>query len=94
MTFSSAKFMWVLLVIMVVLLPARYGQAADMAYQTVPAPIYLASRRGVASLDDAVRRVLNRTGGRVLKAWRRGNVFVIKVLMPSGVVRKFRIKAN
>jgi hypothetical protein len=47
-----------------------------------------------AGLDKAVRRVADQTGGRVLKAYRKGSVYVIKVLMPSGVVKTFTVSAN
>lgn len=46
------------------------------------------------SLDQAVSMIADRTGGRVLKAHRQGSVYVIKVLMPSGVVKTFRVSAN
>jgi len=45
-------------------------------------------------LDAAVNRVQRETGGRVLRAKREGPRYVIKVLMPSGVVKTYRVKAD
>jgi len=46
------------------------------------------------SLDAAVADVQERTGGRVLRASRKGSQYIIKVLMPSGVVKTFRVNAQ
>ena len=46
------------------------------------------------SLDQAVSQVQQQTGGRVLRAKQNGGVYVITVLMPSGVVKTFRVNAN
>jgi len=46
------------------------------------------------SLDQAVARIQKQTGGRVLRARQNGSVYVIKVLMPSGVVKTFRVNAR
>ena len=94
MAFSFNKFIGVLIITVSALLPVRSGLASETAYQASSASIMLAARRGGVSLDDAVRRVQEQTGGRVLKARQKGGVYIIKVLMPSGVVRKFRIQAN
>jgi len=88
------RFSGVLVLLLGSLLPVQSVLASKPVYQVAPVPIVLAARQGAVSLDDAVRQVLDRTGGRVLKASRRGQMYVIKVLMPSGVVRKFRIRAN
>ncbi len=52
---------------------------------------YKASQSG---LDDAVARIQEQTGGRVLRARQKGSVYKIKVLMPSGVVKTFRVPAR
>jgi len=52
------------------------------------------ARSNSVSLESAVARVQNRTGGRVLRAGQKGSHYVIKVLMPSGVVKTFRINAQ
>ena len=46
------------------------------------------------SLDQAVSQVQQQTGGRVLRAKQNGDAYVITVLMPSGVVKTFRVNAN
>jgi hypothetical protein len=46
------------------------------------------------SLDQAVAQVQQQTGGRVLRAQQDGSVYVIKVLMPSGVVKTVRVNAR
>jgi len=51
-------------------------------------------RASSVSLDDAVSRIQRKTGGRVLRAKRQGSRYVIKVLMPSGVVKTFRVNAD
>ncbi len=51
-------------------------------------------RTSSSTLDEAVARVQRQTGGRVLRAQEQGSVYIIKVLMPSGVVKTFRVKAQ
>lgn len=59
------------------------------------APNSQGSQRGQGkSLDQAVSQVQQQTGGRVLRAKQNGDVHVITVLMPSGVVKTFRVNAN
>jgi hypothetical protein len=51
-------------------------------------------RSSSSGIDEAVARVQQQTGGRVLRAQQEGSVYIIKVLMPSGVVKTFRVKAR
>lgn len=46
------------------------------------------------SLDQAVAQVQRQTGGRVLRARQQGQVYVIKVLMPNGVVKTYTMRAR
>ena len=46
------------------------------------------------SMRDAVSRVRQQTGGRVLDAQDRGSHYRIKVLTPQGEVRIFRVDAR
>jgi len=50
--------------------------------------------RGAGSLDSAVAQVQAQTGGKVLRASQKGSKYVIKVLMPSGVVRTVTVRAQ
>ena len=52
------------------------------------------AKGGAKSLDSAVASVQEKTSGRVLRASQKGSHYVIKVLMPSGVVKTFRIRAQ
>ena len=56
------------------------------------------SKNNGQSLDGAVRKIKKRTGGRILSAktvTRKGRAFhKIKVLMPSGKVRVFKVDAR
>jgi len=45
-------------------------------------------------IDQAVASIQKRTGGRVLRASQVNSYYVIKVLLPSGVVKTYRIKAK
>jgi lipopolysaccharide export LptBFGC system permease protein LptF len=45
-------------------------------------------------LDNAVNRIQQQTGGRVLRVQESNSSYVIKVLMPSGVIKTYRVKAN
>jgi len=51
-------------------------------------------RAGAGSLDSAVAQVQAQTGGKVLRASQKGSKYVIKVLMPSGVVRTVTVRAQ
>ena len=51
-------------------------------------------RSSSSGIDAAVAEVQQQTGGRVLRAQQKGSVYIIKVLMPSGVVKTFRVKAR
>ena len=55
--------------------------------------IVLASN--AVSLAQAVENIRQQTGGRILSAKKTGNgkLYVIKVLMPNGQVRTFRVDA-
>jgi len=57
------------------------------------APILLANN--AVSLAQAVEKVRRKTGGRILSATKKnnGSTYVIKVLMPDGQVRTFRVDA-
>lgn len=45
-------------------------------------------------IDQAVARIQQQTGGKVLRASQQDSVYIIKVLMPSGVVKTFRVNAK
>jgi len=45
-------------------------------------------------IDQAVARIQQQTGGKVLRASQENSVYIIKVLMPSGVVKTFRVNAK
>lgn len=46
------------------------------------------------SMRDAINRVRQQTGGRVLDAQDAGDHYRVKVLTPDGVVRVFRVDAS
>jgi len=46
------------------------------------------------SMKDAINRVRQQTGGRVLDAQDGGDHYRVKVLTPEGVVRVFRVDAR
>ncbi len=55
-------------------------------------PMKVADR--AVSMRDAINRVRQQTGGRVLDAQDGGDHYRVKVLTPQGVVRVFRVDAN
>ena len=46
------------------------------------------------SMREAINRVRQQTGGRVLDAQDQGNYYRVKVLTPEGEVRVFRVDAR
>lgn len=46
------------------------------------------------SMRDAINRVRQQTGGRVLDAQDAGDHYLVKVLTPQGVVRVFQVDAS
>ncbi len=57
-----------------------------------PRSIKVADR--AVSMRDAIDRVRQQTGGRVLDAQDGGDHYLVKVLTPQGVVRVFRVDAS
>ncbi len=47
-----------------------------------------------SGIDQAVARIQQQTGGRVLRVSQENSFYIIKVLMPSGVVKTFRVRAD
>lgn len=71
------------------------GNSAQASGQYGNVDIQLASN--AISLDQAVENIRKQTGGRILSAKKdRDNphLYVIKVLMPDGQVRTFRVDAR
>lgn len=61
---------------------------------TYPAASLVRVAERAVSMRDAVSRVRQQTGGRVLDAQDRGTHYRIKVLTPQGEVRIFRVDAR
>ncbi|UCH47979.1 MAG: hypothetical protein JSU95_18410 [Betaproteobacteria bacterium] len=59
-----------------------------------PAASFVKVAERAVSMRDAVSRVRQQTGGRVLDAQDRGTHYRIKVLTPQGEVRIFRVDAQ
>ena len=63
------------------------GTAATASPSAWPAPPVMLSQGGRLTLEQAVERVQQGTGGRVLDARDAGGVYRVKVLTPRGEVR-------
>lgn len=67
------------------------------AGQHVWLPVLIQAAQADVSLAQAVKRVKQKTGGRVLSARELntsgGKTYLIKVLLPSGQVKTFRVRA-
>lgn len=59
-----------------------------------PTASFIKVAERAVSMRDAVSRVRQQTGGRVLDAQDRGTHYRIKVLTPQGEVRIFRVDAR
>ena len=84
--------MLVLLLIMTFGSPSTYARQTTTALHSVGGFVRVAER--AISMSEAVGRVRQQTGGRVLDAQDRGNHYRIKVLTPDGEVRIFRVDAR
>ncbi|HEC29016.1 MAG TPA: hypothetical protein ENI65_05465 [Gammaproteobacteria bacterium] len=84
---------WLSRVVICLTLGVLSGFAAVESIAAVP-PIQVAARSESMSLEAAVAMIQAQTGGRILKAERKGSRYIIKVLMPSGVVKTFRVSAG
>ena len=72
--------------------PDAYARHATTG--VYPAASFIRVAERAVSMRDAVSRVRQQTGGRVLDAQDRGNHYRIKVLTPEGEVRIFRVDAQ
>ena len=72
--------------------PDAYARHATTA--VYPAASFVRVAERAVSMRDAVSRVRQQTGGRVLDAQDRGTHYRIKVLTPQGEVRIFRVDAQ
>jgi len=74
------------------------SQASSPANSLLSSPTIQLAQNNNQSLNDAVRSVKQRTGGRILSAKTVGKkgrrVHKIKVLLPSGKVQTFTINAQ
>lgn len=68
--------------------PRHPAQSASLTGQL----IRVADR--AVSMGEAISRVRQQTGGRVLDAKDQGNYYRVKVLTPEGEVRVFRVDAR
>ena len=71
--------------------------SADAGYATpaiYPVASFIKAAERAVSMHEAVGRVRQQTGGRVLDAQDRGTHYRIKVLTPDGEVRIFRVDAQ
>ena len=81
----------------VLLVTALAPPDADARHATTavyPAASFVRVAERAVSMRDAVSRVRQQTGGRVLDAQDRGTHYRIKVLTPQGDVRIFRVDAQ
>ena len=76
-------------VILATILTGLPGQVQARNYHVLKA-----SQNRYQSLDQAVQKIKRKTGGRILSAKTVGKKHVIKVLLPSGKVRVFRVNAR
>jgi uncharacterized membrane protein YkoI len=80
-------------IILITVIVGSYGHAQPLHDRT-----QLAAQNQYQSLDQAVQQIKQQTGGRILSAktvGRTGNKkHVIKVLLPSGKVRIFKVNAR
>lgn len=80
-------------VILMTVIAGSPGHAQPLHYRT-----QLAAQNQYQSLDQAVQEIKQQTGGRILSAKTVGPVgkkkHVIKVLLPSGKVRIFKVNAR
>ena len=70
---------------------ARAGYTSSTGY---PAESFVRVAERPVSMRDAINRVRQQTGGRVLDAQDQGTHYRIKVLTPNGEVRIFRVDAQ
>jgi hypothetical protein len=77
-----------------ILLLSIYHAPLQASYQANPSAPYQLARSDQASLEQAVQQIKHQTGGRILSARTKNNTHIIKVLMPSGKVRIFKVKAR
>ena len=92
MTPSRFLPMLVLLLVTAVASPSANAGYTTPANDPVTPFVKVADR--AVSMREAVGRVRQQTGGRVLDAQDRGNHYRIKVLTPDGEVRIFRVDAQ
>lgn len=75
--------------ILVVLAIYLTGSGVAIAAQS-----YQQQSPGNSQLDEAVNMIQQQTGGRVLRVQESNSSYIIKVLMPSGVIKTYRVNAN
>lgn len=81
------------LLLIVTALAATDAYARHVTTAGYPAnPLVRVAERAV-SMGDAISRVRQQTGGRVLDAQDKGSHYRVKVLTPEGEVRVFRVDA-
>ena len=82
----------------IVLLATAVGFPEALAGYTsttgYPADAFVRVAERPVSMRDAINRVRQQTGGRVLDAQDQGSHYRIKVLTPKGEVRIFRVDAQ
>lgn len=82
----------------IVLLIGLLSPATQASTPTSSIPLFQLSQNHNQSLDQAVQKIKQQTGGRVLsaKTIAKGGKYthVIKVLLPSGKVRIFKVNAQ
>lgn len=84
-----------MLVLLLVTTFASTGADARNATTHVqPGASFVKVAERAVSMRDAVSRVRQQTGGRVLDAQDRGSHYRIKVLTPQGEVRIFRVDSR
>ena len=74
------------------------GQASSQENLLASSPTFQLAKNNKQSLNNAVQSVKQRTGGRILSAKtvkKNGHrIHKIKVLLPSGKIKTFKIKAR
>jgi len=82
----------------IVLLIGLLCPATQASTPTSSIPLFQLSQNNNQSLDQAVQKIKQQTGGRILsaKTIAKGgkHTHVIKVLLPSGKVRIFKVNAQ
>ena len=85
---QTGRFNWLLLIVVMLSVDLTGLEIAAAAQS------YQKQRASNNQMDDAVKMIQQQTGGRVLRVRENDSSYVIKVLMPSGVIKTYRVDNN